>query len=341
MSICFLRQLIPGQLRRISWEQQEIAPSVFPLRARVISGRDGSSYNDFWEYVPADTTTDPLTSTAQTNVALDTVYTSNTIAVSGIDAATPISISGWPKGTIPTYSINGGSYRNASGTVSNGNTVTVHLRSSGSYSTKKSATLTIGGVPGTFSLTTKYGLRDIGPTGGWIFYDKGSYSNGWRYLEAAPEDQTYLFDHDAKWGKFGYDVPGAEGTSIGTGYQNTIDIVTNDHLISGAAARCARYSIKKDGVTYDDWFLPSKDELHYNLKRGYGDARDEHDIHYTPVGGFADQCYWSSSEIDSYDVWGVGFWPGVGSGFARYYSKNVKNPIIYSTACHVRAARRF
>jgi len=31
-----------------------------------------------------------------------------------------------------------------------------------------------------------YSLRDIGPAGGYIFYDKGSYSNGWRYLEAAP-----------------------------------------------------------------------------------------------------------------------------------------------------------
>ena len=31
-----------------------------------------------------------------------------------------------------------------------------------------------------------YALRDIGPAGGYISYDKGSYSDGWRYLEAAP-----------------------------------------------------------------------------------------------------------------------------------------------------------
>jgi len=31
-----------------------------------------------------------------------------------------------------------------------------------------------------------YALCDTGPAGGYIFYDKGYYSSGWRYLEAAP-----------------------------------------------------------------------------------------------------------------------------------------------------------
>ena len=33
-----------------------------------------------------------------------------------------------------------------------------------------------------------YSIGDIGPAGGYIFYDKGYYSDGWRYLEAAPAD---------------------------------------------------------------------------------------------------------------------------------------------------------
>jgi len=104
---------------------------------------------DFWEYEPADTTPDPFTFADRTNVALNTAITSNTIAVSGIDATTPISISSG------TYAINGGSYTSISGTVSNGDTVTVQQTSSGSYSTTTNATLTIGGVSDTFSVTTQ------------------------------------------------------------------------------------------------------------------------------------------------------------------------------------------
>jgi hypothetical protein len=96
-----------------------------------------------------DTTPDVFTFTDQTNVALNTVATSDTITVSGICAFATISISGG------TYSINGGAYTSVSGMVGNGNTVTVRQTSSGSYSTTTNATLTIGGVSDTFSVTTQ------------------------------------------------------------------------------------------------------------------------------------------------------------------------------------------
>ncbi|MDR2632603.1 MAG: hypothetical protein LBC51_03150 [Treponema sp.] len=31
-----------------------------------------------------------------------------------------------------------------------------------------------------------------GPAGGYVFYDKGTYAEGWRYLECAPEDAGEL-----------------------------------------------------------------------------------------------------------------------------------------------------
>jgi hypothetical protein len=98
-----------------------------------------------------DTIPDPFTFTDQTGVGLSQTITSNTIPVSGITCASAISITGG------TYSINGGSYTSVSGAVNNGDTVTVRQTSSGSYSTTTTATLTIGGVSDTFSVTTQTG----------------------------------------------------------------------------------------------------------------------------------------------------------------------------------------
>jgi TolB-like protein len=36
------------------------------------------------------------------------------------------------------------------------------------------------------TLTNSYRVGEVGPSGGYVFYDKGSYSDGWRYLECAP-----------------------------------------------------------------------------------------------------------------------------------------------------------
>ena len=40
------------------------------------------------------------------------------------------------------------------------------------------------------SSTKTYTIGETGPAGGLIFYDQGSVINGWRYLEAAPYDQS-------------------------------------------------------------------------------------------------------------------------------------------------------
>jgi hypothetical protein len=95
-----------------------------------------------------DTTPNQFTFTDQTGVTPNTPVTSNAITVSGINAPAPISVTGGQ------YSINGGAYTSSSGTVSNGNTLTARVTSSGNYAATTSATLTIGGVNGVFSVTT-------------------------------------------------------------------------------------------------------------------------------------------------------------------------------------------
>ena len=96
-----------------------------------------------------DVTPAKFTLADRTGVALNTAFTSNPVNVSGINAASPISITGG------AYSINGGSYTSTSGTVRDGSTVTVQVTSSENYSTTINAKLTIGRATDTFSVTTK------------------------------------------------------------------------------------------------------------------------------------------------------------------------------------------
>ncbi len=120
----------------------DVKPGNFYVRL-VRGGQSFDSFDAQNDFVP-----DAFTFTAQTGVALATVATSNTITVAGINTVSPISIASG------TYSINGGAYTAAAGTVNNGDTVTLQQTSSGSFSTLTTATLTIGGVAGAFDVTT-------------------------------------------------------------------------------------------------------------------------------------------------------------------------------------------
>lgn len=108
----------------------------------TMSGSAGSAA------APSDDVPDAFTFTDITDATVSTQYTSNEITVAGIDIASAISITGG------TYSVNGGAYTASSGTVSNGDTVTVRVTSSGSASTAVNVVLTIGGVSDTYTVTT-------------------------------------------------------------------------------------------------------------------------------------------------------------------------------------------
>jgi phosphodiesterase/alkaline phosphatase D-like protein len=112
--------------------------------------------------------------------------------------------------------------------------------------------------------------------GGLVFYIDGTGQHG---LVCAPTDQGYVW-----WG-MQMTIAGADGTAVGTGNQNTIDIV-NAGFSDGHPARIC-YDLVLNG--FSDWFLPSKDELglmYTNLKAN-------------GLGGFTDGGYWSSSEYNN------------------------------------------
>jgi hypothetical protein len=148
----------------------------------------------------------------------------------------------------------------------------------------------------TLGSPTIWAIGDTGPAGGIVFHitDRGLHG-----LEVAAEDQAT----DAHWGctsefelTIGTPTPGAYGTVVGTGKQNTADIIQfcNDPT---AASVAAAYG--------DGWYLPSRDELRliYNQKRD------------GVVGGFASNYYWSSSQSSNQYAWAQHF--GRGSSVYR------------------------
>ena len=143
--------------------------------------------------------------------------------------------------------------------------------------------------------------------GGKIFYIDGTGLHG---LIAATSD----ISTGAPWGDFGLTITGADGTAIGTGNQNTIDIMAGCATPGIAARLCG--DLVQGG--YSDWYLPSKDEL----EKLY--------INRTAVGNFFNVQYWSSSERDSYDVWMMDF----SNGNKDYLDK-------YFNSFRVRAIRSF
>jgi N-acetylneuraminic acid mutarotase len=121
------------------------------------TGFDGTiGYKDFWKYdLSIDMIPDQFTFIDQTNVEMDEDIISNTITVSGIQAPVAVSVTGG------TYSINGGTYTSETGTVNNGDTVTVKMKSSKFTHTMTDATLVMGTISDTFSVTTQ-NIPDVG-----------------------------------------------------------------------------------------------------------------------------------------------------------------------------------
>jgi hypothetical protein len=132
---------------------------------------------------------------------------------------------------------------------------------------------------------TNYKIGEVGPAGGYIFYDQGSVINGWRYLEAAPNNIE-----NSSWGCDNLSISTATSLAIGAGLTNTMAIATNCKELNIAAKRCLNYTLNG----FDDWFLPSQNEfgqIYNNLIKN-------------KIGGFEvgaipsmGTLYWTSSQL--------------------------------------------
>ena len=146
---------------------------------------------------------------------------------------------------------------------------------------------------GTSNISTSGNLA-IGDTyqGGLVFYLDGNGGG----LIVSP------VIGNANWGCYGTNLAGADGTAIGTGMQNTIDIIAGCTTSTTAADLCANLTLGG----HNDWFLPSKDELHQLFINSIA----------TGIPFQFGDTHWSSSEGDATGAWlqiFVGGWGGTGN----------------------------
>jgi len=174
----------------------------------------------------------------------------------------------------------------------------------------KTAETVTGGGSATHHVGELYG-------GGIIFWLDATGQHG---LIAAAADQSA----GIQWYNGTHRYTGTTGNGLYAGAMNTAMIVATqiaDNQTGNFAAKvCADYSVTEGGVTYGDWYLPSKYELNLlYLQRN-------------TVGGFASGDYWSSSEGSS-SYYGYAWEQSFFNGGQSYYDK--------PNTCYVRAVRAF
>lgn len=185
-----------------------------------------------------------------------------------------------------------------------------------------------------------YALREQGPAGGLIFYRDEQDEYSWNYLEAAPSGWNGTSTDP--YAIFGYwkESPNASCMTVGT--ENTIGSgkMNTDKLVAAmgdsayryhdgttttdiyAAKICTDLVLQYNSNTYEDWFLPSENEL----------LAMKQNLHNFSIGGFSSNSYdyyWSSSE-----EYGYPWLPQMVScilNFSEYRSRNVTKQEIYFT----------
>jgi len=137
------------------------------------------------------------------------------------------------------------------------------------------------------------------------------YKDGEKHgIIVAPSDLA----RGAVWGCSGIQISGADSTKIGYGNQNTVDIMAGCSSANIAARLCGDLILRG----YDDWYLPSRDELNKVF------------MSKNLIGGFADTAYWSSTECNRDSVWKQSFKTGMQG-----------NDGLKTTSYYVRAIRSF
>ena len=136
-------------------------------------------------------------------------------------------------------------------------------------------------------------VGNTGPGGGIVFYVDLTRPAGSQYFEAAPLGAEVKRSF-ATGGNNSIGVMGL-GTAIGTGEQNTEDIVKQSGNVAATSAAVYCSELEFGGQT--DWFLPSKDELVELYTKLYQASPS--------LGSFTRAYYRSSSEVNQNEHIGI------------------------------------
>ena len=249
--------------------------------------------------------TPTLTTIAVTNITSMTASSGGNISS---DGGAPVTARGvcWNTGGSPTTADS----KTTDGTGTGIFTSSIEGLTAGTIYYVRAYASNIAGTTYGDQVSFEAAVAQLGDTyaGGIVFYVDGTGLHG---LVAAPSDQST----GIQWYNGSYVVTGASGTTVGTGQSNTTAIVNVQGAGSYAAKLCDNLVLNG----YDDWFMPSKDELglmYTNLK-------------VNGLGGFNGTDYMSSSEDGSDYVWTQYFPNGIPYENDKHYAN------------YVRAARAF
>jgi len=162
---------------------------------------------------------------------------------------------------------------------------------------------------------SKYSIgQNIPELGGIIFYLDSTGKHG---LVCADKDQST----GSKWHHGAFTNTKTFDSIVGSGKDNTAKIIVSQGTKPYAAQLC--YDLSLGG--FSDWYLPSKKELSLmftNIGRGAKAPNKD-------VGNFAEDFYWSSTELDLNFAW------------AQYFLIGNIFTDLKNHDCRVRAVRSF